>query len=400
MRHISVIATCITAAVLAASPGYAQTPSAKAYRLQLKQFTQIPKGKAALVQGAANPAGDRFFVQDLSIIQPVVVTLVTRDKADDVKLRLAKYQFDEADKTASTKGTGTATIKLRTQGEMKIVVSGADAKPYQLVVWAGPEVKPEPPAVVLGKRDVAGGGSRVSPLTVVILVAGGVLLILGGVMRSRRQKTERRTPTALMLALAGALLLGGVTRAQTPSELTMDRLWNDLLDIGSLVNENVRNLQELQSAFQHLNPGDSRYDPNYNPEGQPEVPISCETAECQQCYEQSIRRLTHVRVTFEQLRAIYQSTKDMADKAMAFGDSASGVHALSGLSWQYSKRGIEEEMAKLGRSYDEKYKGLLGTLRSALDQMATCEREHFDNPDWYNRFGFIYYTFMEDRYRR
>lgn len=378
MRHISVIATCLATVLLAASPGYAQSPSPKASRLQPKQFAQIPNGKAALVEGAASPTGDRFFIENLSIIQPVVVTLITRDKADDVKLQLSKYRFEEADKTASTRGTGRATIKLRTQGEMKIVVSGADAKKYQLVVWAGPEVKPELPPVVIGKRSVTGAGSRFSPLTIGLLVAGGLLVVAGVVVKSRRQKTERRTPTAIMLAVAGAVLLGGATKAETPSEITMERLWSDLVDIGTLVNDNARNLPELHGAFPHLHDGDSHYEPNYSPDGQPEVPISCETAECQPCYEQGVRRLTHVRVTFEQLRAIYQSTNDMAAKS----GSAS------------------EDMTKLGRSYDEKYTGLLGTLRSALDQMAACERERFNNPDWYNRFGSVYYTFMEDRYRR
>jgi hypothetical protein len=132
----------------------------------------------------------------------------------------------------------------------------------------------------------------------------------------------------------------------------------------------------------------------------PEVPISCGTEACQQCYESAVRRLNFTRVTFEQLRAIYQSTNDMATKAMSFGDSASGVHALSGLSWQYSKKGIQSELEKLGRTYDDKYRGLLNTLRESLNEMAVCERDHFNNPDWYNRFGFIYYSFMEDRYRR
>lgn len=351
-------------------------------------------GSAAFVEGTAGAAGDRFFVENLSIIQPVIVTLVAQNPEADVRLQLSKYRFDVADKSASTKGTGKATFKLRTQGEMKIVVTGTPGSKYQLVVWAGPELKPEPPAVVL--KGGVSGESRGPWMWVALgLIAAGLLVF--GVMRSRKKAGHAA------VALVAAGLMSASVQAQGPRAITAERLWEDvdqLLEFAELGSETLRNFRDFQDAFEHLNDDDAQYDPDYTPDGMPEVPISCTTEECQQCYERSIGRLNFTRVTFEQLRAIYQSTTNMADKAMSFGDSASGVHALSGLSWQYSKRGIEAELAKLGKTYDEKYTGLLGTLRSSLDEMAACEREHFDNPDWYNRFGFIYYTFMEDRYRR
>jgi hypothetical protein len=162
----------------------------------------------------------------------------------------------------------------------------------------------------------------------------------------------------------------------------------------------ARDWGEFTDGYRHLNGDDAAYDPNYSPPGSPEVPISCETEECMQCYERSVNRINFVRQTFERLRAIYSSTTKMANAAIAFGDTTSGIHAVTGLAWQSSKIGIMQELEKLGKTYDEKYTGLLATLQSALQDMAKCEQEHFDNPDWYNRFGFIYYTFMADRYRR
>jgi hypothetical protein len=115
----------------------------------LKPDARLSAGKATFAEGTASAAGDRFFVENLSIIQPVIVTLVTGSKDDDVRLQLSKYRFDVADKSASTRGTGRVTFKLRTQGEMKIVVTGPAPKKYQLVIWAGDELKPVPPPVVL-----------------------------------------------------------------------------------------------------------------------------------------------------------------------------------------------------------------------------------------------------------
>jgi hypothetical protein len=217
----------------------------------------------------------------------------------------------------------------------------------------------------------------------------------------------KRLFTHAVAAVALSAAFTAMPSAQTPRSIDPGSWWPDpgsagatIIDWASLGSETLRDLSALHESWEHLNEEDGQYDPDYTPDGSPEVPISCDTEACQQCYATAIGRLNFVRVTFEQLRAIYQATTNMADKAMSFGDNASGIHALSGLSWQYSKRGIEAELAKLGKTYDEKYRGLLGTLRSSLDQMATCERDHFNNPDWYNRFGFIYYTFMEDRYRR
>ncbi len=76
------------------------------------------------------------------------------------------------------------------------------------------------------------------------------------------------------------------------------------------------------------------------------------------------------------------------------------MHAVSGLAWQYSKKGIEESLTKLGRTYDEKYRGLMQNLQATLRKISDCEAQFFDEQDWYDRYGFIYYTFMADRYKR
>jgi hypothetical protein len=32
--------------------------------------------------------------------------------------------------------------------------------------------------------------------------------------------------------------------------------------------------------------------------------------------------------------------------------------------------------------------------------LAACEERFFDTADWYDRYGFIYYAFMANRYKR
>jgi hypothetical protein len=182
----------ITAALLVAlSPGLGAQAGPKSWRLQLKAYPTLEQGKATLVEGTATPDGDRFFVEHLSIIQPVAVTVITRDPGDDVTLALSKFRFDEADRTASTGGSGKAQIKLRTQGEMKIVVTAAKPTKYQLAVWAGPEVKPVPPPVVLTPKQIAERGGAGSSRSTMFW-AGGIGLVVVGLIAAVATRRRRK----------------------------------------------------------------------------------------------------------------------------------------------------------------------------------------------------------------
>lgn len=165
--------------------------------------------------------------------------------------------------------------------------------------------------------------------------------------------------------------------------------------------ELVTNAGEMRDAYSNLAPGDASYDPDFSPPGAPEVPARCAaSADCENCFQEAQRKLNFMRYNLEKLRIIYRSTKDYADNAMAFGDSASGIHGVSGLAWQHEKVGIQKSLEKLGKTYDEKYRGMMRSLLGALQEVAGCERQHFNELDWYNRYGFMFYSFMEERYRR
>ncbi|OGW59681.1 MAG: hypothetical protein A2V83_04220 [Nitrospirae bacterium RBG_16_64_22] len=119
-------------------------PERKGYKLVLKQIPELNNGKTIAVEGEADSMGDRFLVENLFILQPVAVTVLARNKGDDVRIRLAKDRWDEPIEEKSTKGVGRQTIKFRTQGDLRIIISSPKGKvPYNLLVWAGDEVKPD-----------------------------------------------------------------------------------------------------------------------------------------------------------------------------------------------------------------------------------------------------------------
>ena len=135
--------------------------------------------------------------------------------------------------------------------------------------------------------------------------------------------------------------------------------------------------------------------------GAPEVPTSCaDSEECGQCFTDAQRKLNGMRLNLERLRCVYRAAADFTNAAVAFGDNASGIHAVTGLAWQHERAGIIEQFEHLKHTYDVKYGQMLPNLRGALEAIGQCEAQHFHNADWYSRFGFIYYTFMADRYKR
>jgi hypothetical protein len=156
-----------------------------AYKLNLKPADGLPNGKVATLQGTANPGGDKFFVESVGVLQPVVVTLVAKNKGDAIKLVLAKQRWDENLRSGTTGPDGMVTLKLRTQGELRMIVSGEGDKPYNLIVWVGDEVKPDfdaAPAITpmkdyKGSKAGAAAGSGTTEI-VIACVLGGLIIML------------------------------------------------------------------------------------------------------------------------------------------------------------------------------------------------------------------------------
>ncbi len=150
-----------------------------------------------------------------------------------------------------------------------------------------------------------------------------------------------------------------------------------------------------------LDDGDRDYEPRGVPEGQPEVPSSCEgRPECQECFIAAKTDLDSTRHRLERLRAIYSSTMSDTKAKIAFADGASAVHGVSALAWQKYKMDITQSVKGLKHAYDNKYAELITQLHTDLQGLSHCEATIMQTPDWYDRFGFIYYQFMKDRYKR
>ena len=156
--------------------------------------------------------------------------------------------------------------------------------------------------------------------------------------------------------------------------------------------------QEMYNASQALSQGECS--PNFSTSNDAMLPSSCpRRGECADCYRTAVTQLNFVRRQLGRLSCIYNNTKNFTNSAIAFGDNASGIHAVTGLAWQSARREIESEFVHFKQTYDNKYTDLIGALERALKSIDRWESQ-YGQQGWFQRSVFIYLEFMKDKYRR
>lgn len=195
-------------------------------------------------------------------------------------------------------------------------------------------------------------------------------------------------------------LSSDIARAQA-NQIPFHKLWpvtQRTLEAAAKAGKTAQSSEEYLREYENLS-GTDCFDRNMA--GMPQVPSMCaESKACGACYQDALRRLNFVRGQFEWLRCKYQTTRSFAHSAISFGDNVSGVHAISGLAWQAQRRQIMESLRQFGETYEEQYEEGVNTLQETLRAMGRCEAKFGGEKGWYDRFGFIYFTFMQDRYKR
>ncbi len=221
-----------------------------------------------------------------------------------------------------------------------------------------------------------------------------------------------RHPWRLIVGAGLAMLLAGAwTRAAAQIPPMPKTTLPDLLktDTFKKLGEGLKKIKDINDKgdkyyedLEKLSPDDDQYDPDYDPPGTPELPSLCKDSQkCEDCFKQPYADLQNTRFRFDKLRRINRATKNMLRDAISFGDAAaSAAGGLAGLAWNTEKTKIRASEASFNNSYDAKYEELLATLKNNLLGIAACEEKIFNNPSWYDRFGFMYLNFMAEAYRR
>ncbi|MGE3274159.1 MAG: hypothetical protein AB7O67_03535 [Vicinamibacterales bacterium] len=439
------VCSLVVCAVLTATAAYAQ--DVPAFGLAPKADPAVHNGKVVFAEAMVDRVGMRFLLPEINILQPVALAVATAREDDRVKVVLGRDRWDETIREQTTSDGATA-FALHTQGDIRITLQPEGDEPVHvlLAAWVGDDVTPEM-APILETQAPASGGWMTW-----VLGAGAVLLLAVAALFVLRRRSGPAAAAAILLAVVcsggavaaqggGTTVLGGgppapipppssLPRGALPPRTAVERTWNQIHNPNSPWNRSLdrfddefsryenasrpfeaintaaglgRAAREFWEASDAFSNEDAGYTPDLNPDGMPDLPVGCamtdNAAGCAACYQQAQGKLQGMMLLLERLRAIGESTRRYTTAALAFGDNVSGIHGVSGLAWQSQRGGIVQQLAGFERTYESKRQDMMGSLRRALDDVAACEAEYFDNPDWFNRYGFIYYQFMDARYK-
>lgn len=160
----------------------------------------------------------------------------------------------------------------------------------------------------------------------------------------------------------------------------------------------AKSTTDLYNALQALS--NAECVPDFTTNAAAMIPTGClEEEGCAQCYEQAIRNMNVIRRSLARMSCIYSNTKKFNESAIAFGDNVSGMHGVMGLAWQHERKGIQEQFDQFKKTYDDKYTDLVNALQQNLYSINDCENQ-YGMKDWYQRFGFIYFEMMKEKYKR
>ena len=159
----------------------------------------------------------------------------------------------------------------------------------------------------------------------------------------------------------------------------------------------------LLEQFGFIDPREAAIQRNPNPPGMPLLPSRCaKDPECGPCFRKANKDLMDARSLLETQYVIYKQTELAAGRIIELGDAAAGMSSIAKFVWDQEKHGgsVSKAQEELYAKYDSNLEKLLRNLHDALIAQSACERNAFNDQDWYNRYGWIYYTFMRDRYTR
>jgi hypothetical protein len=348
-----------------------------------------------------------FFVQGLSIYSPEYVGVTGEDPSAKLAVSLHKETWEQAHRQGEVAANRRWDARFKTSGDFGIKVT-ADHVPakYALLVWSGAEVDAPIPSPFTGSttgRKTTAGAS--SPMLYVII---GVLVIALVVVTAIKFKPAR------MCLLIGALATAPlIARTAFAGDGDYPKAVAEMLEQLKAFLEHQESVKDFWESLQALSSGEAV--PDMTQRG-PSLPSSClepdwkirpedravganSTYGSCQCMATAVGKLRANRQMLEKLRILVANQKNFVDKATALGNSFSQLHTVLGLQWiGIKKESIDEPYAQFKTIANQKHKALMDAIEKDLKDISDCEAR-LGEPDWYAKYGFMYYEFLYAAYK-
>jgi hypothetical protein len=347
-----------------------------------------------------------FFVQGISIYSPNYVAVTADNPSAPIQVSLHKAIWDRPTLKGQTDSAGHWDAKFKTTGDFGISVA-ADKLPatYAILVWVGNEI--ELPLVSPFKKSVGSPSSGRSLGTMAIYLVVGLLILAIAAVLLRKSGIVR------MCLLIGSLVITPIfVRATLAQEGGYPKAVGEMLEQLKSFLERQESVQDFWESLKALSSDEAT--PDVSQRG-PTLPSSCLDAtwkispedrglgakryqDCQ-CMTTAVDKLRANRQMLERMRILVANQKVFVDKATALGNSYAQLHTLLGLQWiGIRKHDIEEPYAQFKVISNQKHQQLMAAIEKDLKDIGECEAK-FGEPDWYQKFGFIYYEFLYSAYK-
>jgi len=416
LRSITVVcALPMAMAIAAARPAAAQPftleQKIKPTELKLQPYRAGDKRLGGHVYGAEitqTEPTEYFFVQGLSIYSPEYVGVTGEDPSAHLAVSVHKETWEQAHRKGEVDASGHWDAKFKTTGDFGIKVT-ADHVPakYALVVWSGSEVEapiPSPFTPRTAKSPSSASGTNTTMLYVIIALLAGALV---GVLLTKSKSSRA-------CLLVGALVTAPfAARTAAAQEGDYPKAIAEMLEQLKAFLEHQESVKDFWESLQALSSGEAV--PDMTQKG-PSVPSSClapdwtirpedravganSTYNSCQCMATAVDKLRANRQMLEKLRILVANQKNFVDKATALGNSFSQLHTVLGLQWiGIKKESIDEPYAQFKQISNQKHKALMDAIQKDLQDIGTCEAK-LGEPDWYAKYGLMYYEFLYAAYR-
>jgi hypothetical protein len=436
--HILLFALTLLLQPLLHAQPYSLKKDMKPVKLELlKDNRKGHEGEKSITfVGTVADSANYHYIKGYDMYQKLDVLVANYESDEPLNVSLTTDTWDEVVETQNTGASkdGIVNFKLRDHGSVgiKIAPPTSGAAKYIIVAIASPPKEEHlgSPFVPIEENQMKVGGGDTSRNSDgrsnlwLYIVLGIALLIIG--LLAGKLLGKGKSAATMLIFLSFTVSVNaqmGSTGATEESMNILERQQRDeqsqdqtRRDFRSRTTQSlVTRLVEIRSTWNAIRSFDRSYTTYRNcvPSGpapdDPRIPSFCATSStetgifdssnCAGCFANSRRDFNETRYKLEKLAGIYKCAKTYSNAAIALGDNTSGIHAVTGIVWQQERAKIMKDVQKMESEYDKTYSFLMQALRDNMRELNLCE-EQYGVEDWFDRFGFMYFEFMQEKYRR
>ena len=114
------------------------------WELEPETDSRLPMGGISVVEGSTDASGVEFILNNITIMNPLNVTLVSLNQPASLELLVYKEAPDKPLLQGTTGTDGSVSFSFRTDETVLLRVKGAEGNRYQMMLWVGPQIEMEP----------------------------------------------------------------------------------------------------------------------------------------------------------------------------------------------------------------------------------------------------------------